>query len=94
MPLILRLPKVGFHSKRPMIYQLVKLSGLSRFKEGTLIDANFLKTHGLIKSTYKPFKILADGEIKKPFTIQAHAFSQGAKEKITKAGGKVEIIGN
>ncbi len=92
MPLIKRLAKFGFDSKRPVIYQLVKLAQLNRFKEGTMIDVNFLKGHNLIKTLKQPIKILGDGEIKKAFTVQAHGFSKSAQEKITGAGGKAEIV--
>ena len=92
MSLIRRLPKVGFRSKRPVIYQVVKLKSLSRFKEGTVINADFLKEHGLIKSARKPFKILGDGDLKKPFVVKANGFSESAKEKITKVGGTAELI--
>lgn len=92
MPLIRRLPKVGFNSKNPTIHQLVNLESLSRFKEGTVINADFLKSHGLIKSAWKTYKILGNGELKKPLTVHAHQFSKSAEEKITKAGGKAELI--
>ncbi len=92
MPLIRRIPKLGFNSKRPILYQVVNLENLDRFKDGAVIDAMFLKTHGLIKSLNKPFKILGDGEVKKAWTVQANAISKIAQEKIVKAGGKVEIV--
>ena len=92
MPLILRLPKVGFRSKRPILYQIVELARLTRFKEGTVIDAAFLKSHGLIKSLRKPYKILGEGDLKKPFTIRANSFSKSAEEKIVNAGGKIETL--
>ena len=41
MSLIRRLPKVGFNSKRPIFYQVVKLANLTRFEEGTVIDPPF-----------------------------------------------------
>lgn len=88
MSLLRRLPKVGFRSKRPVIYQLVNLKDLTRFKEGAVIDADFLKSHGLVKSTNRPIKVLGEGEIKKPLTVQANRFSKSAEEKIVKAGGK------
>jgi len=37
-------------------------------------------------------KILGKGELNKAITVKANAFSQAAKERIEKAGGKVEII--
>jgi len=92
MPLIRRLPKVGFRSKRPVIYQLVKLGSLSRFKEGAMVDAQILKDNGLIKNIYKPFKILGDGEIKNAITVSAYSFSKSAAEKLKKAGCKYKTI--
>ena len=92
MPVIRRLPKVGFNSRDPKIYQVVKLASLSRFKEGTVIDANFLKSHGLIKSPHRLFKILGGGELKKPLIIHADSFSKSAQEKIVKIGGKAEVL--
>ena len=92
IPLIKRLPKVGFRPKRSHLYQVVNLDSLSRFKEGTVINAEFLKTHGLIRDMAEPVKILGDGELKKPLTIQAHRFSKNAQAKIAKAGGKVETV--
>ena len=92
MPLIRRLPKVGFRRKDPLVYQVVKLLSLKRFKEGTVIDGEFLKSQGLIKSIYKPYKILGDGEVTKSWTIRAFSFSKSAQEKIVKAGGKAETI--
>ncbi|MFH1360255.1 MAG: 50S ribosomal protein L15 [Candidatus Omnitrophota bacterium] len=92
VPLIRRLAKFGFRSKNPKIHQLVKIESLSRFKEGTIIDANILKSHGLIKSARRTIKVLGDGEIKKSLTVCAHYFSKSAQEKIKQAGGKVEII--
>ena len=37
-------------------------------------------------------KVLAKGEVKKAFTVKAHAFSEKAKAAIEKAGGKIEVI--
>jgi large subunit ribosomal protein L15 len=92
MPLIRRLPKVGFRSKRPILNQIVHLKRLNIFKDGTVINAEFLKAQGLIKSLNKPFKILGDGEIKKSLVIQAKSISKSAEEKVLKAGGKIEKI--
>ncbi|OGX34964.1 MAG: 50S ribosomal protein L15 [Omnitrophica WOR_2 bacterium RIFCSPHIGHO2_02_FULL_52_10] len=89
MPLIRRLPKVGFRSKRPVLNQVVDLGRLNRFKEGTVIDADFLKTHGLIKSLNKPFKIMGDGEIKRALVFHTERMSVSAREKVLKAGGKI-----
>ncbi len=37
-------------------------------------------------------KILGDGQLKGAITVHAHKFSKSAQEKITKAGGKVEVL--
>ena len=92
MPLLKRLPKVGFNSKQPIVYQVVNLETLRRIKEGAVVDGEYLKQHGFIKSLAKPFKILGEGELSKPLTIRAHSFSKSAQEKIIKAGGKAETI--
>ena len=39
-----------------------------------------------------PVKILGDGELTIALTVHAHKFSKSAQEKITKAGGKVEVL--
>lgn len=92
MPLIKRLAKVGFRSKNPTIYQIVKLRDLTRFQPGTVVNAESLKSHRIIKSLYRPFKVLADGEIKEPLVVHAHSFSKSAEEKIINAGGTVQRI--
>lgn len=92
MPLIRRLPKVGFRSHRPILNQVVNLERLNQFKSGTVINAELLKAQGLIKSLNKPFKILGDGEIKELLVVQAQSISKTAQEKIIKAGGKIEEV--
>ena len=61
MSLSRRLPKVGFRRKNPLVYQVVKLESLNRFDGGTVITKELLKSQGLIKSVFKPFKISSDG---------------------------------
>lgn len=92
MHLIRRLPKVGFNSRRPKVYQIVPLDELNAFKDGTVVTAQVLKEQGLIKSVRRPVKILNNGDIKKRLTIQAQGFSKAAQEKIAKAGGKAEVV--
>lgn len=92
MPLIRRMPKRGFTSRsKDDYYQLVHLADLSKIKEQT-ITLQLLKEKGLIKDLKRQVKILSDGEIKNPVSVQAHAVSKKALEKINNVGGKVEII--
>ncbi|MCR4336573.1 MAG: 50S ribosomal protein L15 [Candidatus Omnitrophica bacterium] len=92
VPLIRKLPKVGFRSHRPILYQVINLDDLNRFREGTVVDASKLKKEGLIKNVFKPFKVLGGGELKKSLTVHAYRFSKSASEKIEKAGGKTETV--
>lgn len=94
MRLIRRLPKVGFNSHRPILNQIVKIEQLDKFEKGEEVNALTLKSKGLVQSLYQPIKILGNGEIKKSLTVKIASISKTAKEKIEKAGGKVEVIGN
>ena len=75
MRLIRRLPKVGFRSHRPKVYQIVSVESIDiKFEKNAVISSESLKAKGLISSTNKPYKILSDGEIKKPFTFNGGVF--------------------
>jgi len=93
MPIIRRLPKVGFNTVNPVVYQVVHMDSLNRFDAATVVNADLLKSAKLLASLRKPYKILSRGEIKKALTVQANAFSADAAEKIKMAGGKAEIVG-
>jgi large subunit ribosomal protein L15 len=90
-PLIRRIPKRGFHSKFKKEYQIVNLIDLNRLKE-SVVTLELLENKGLIKDKMRLVKILGNGEIKNPITVQAHAFSRRAKDLIEKIGGKTELI--
>lgn len=90
-PLIRRMPKRGFTNKFKKEYQIVNLDDLNRIKEPK-IDLALLEEKGLIKNKGKLVKVLGDGKINNPVTVQAHAFSKKASQEIVNAGGKVEII--
>ena len=91
MPLIRRIPKRGFTSRAKLEFQIVNLEQLKKIKEPK-ISLDLLEEKGLIKDKNKLVKILGEGEIKNPITIQAHAISKKAAEKIKNAGGTVEVI--
>jgi large subunit ribosomal protein L15 len=93
MRLVRRMPKRGFTSPHRLEYSVVNLIALEElFEAGTTVGPQALQDKGLIKNQNYPIKILARGEIKKALTIQAHRFSESAKTKIERAGGKVEVI--
>ncbi len=66
---------------------LEKLAALGE----TTITPEVLRKAGVI-STKHPVKILGDGELSSALTVHAHKFSKSAQEKITKAGGKFEVL--
>ena len=91
MPLHRRLPKRGFTNIFRTEYTVLNIDRIASLGEGdvtleTLVKAGLVKDGALVK-------VLGDGELKKKVNVQAHKFSKSAQEKITKAGGKAEIIG-
>jgi len=93
MPLQRRVPKRGFYNPFGTTYQVVNVGEIARKVDaGTEIDPAGMKQLGLLHGADAPVKVLATGEIDKAVVIRANAFSQTAKEKIEKAGGKAETI--
>src|SRR5690349_3356416 len=90
MPLHRRLPKRGFTNIFRKEYNIVNLEKLVRLAE-TTINPDVLRKAGVI-NTKHPVKILGDGELTSAITVQAHKFTKSAQEKITKAGGKFEVL--
>lgn len=92
MPLQRRLPKRGFTSLNKKDFNLINLKDLEAFESGSTISLELYGQAGLINKIKDGVKILADGELSKPLTVQAHKFSKAAAEKIEAAGGKAEVI--
>jgi len=90
MPLHRRLPKRGFTNIFREEYGIVNLEKLSGLGE-TVINPELLRKAGLVRAKRR-VKVLGDGEVTAALTVHAHKFSKSAQEKITKAGGKVEIL--
>src|SRR6185369_9092621 len=92
MPLQRRLPKRGFHNIFRREYAVVNLVRLDAvFESGAVVDTAALVERGLVRRG-QPVKILGQGELTKPLTVKAHAFSESAKTRITAAGGSAEVI--
>src|SRR5438876_8367836 len=90
MPLHRRMPKRGFTNIFRKEYNIVNLERLAALGE-TTITPDVLRKAGVIKTKH-PVKILGDGELKSAITVHAHKFSKSAQAKITKAGGKFEVL--
>ena len=93
MPLSQRLPKLpGFKNPFKKVYEVVNLSKLSRFPDGTRVDAEALAEAGLVRPGLE-IKILGTGGITRKLTVEAHAFSLGARDAIEARGGSVKVLG-
>lgn len=93
IPLVRRLPKRGFTNVFKIEYSVVNLKALSRIEGEGVITPSLLKENGIIKGRNPLVKILGAGEVNRPLVVEAHRFSESAKEKIESAGGQVKVIG-
>jgi large subunit ribosomal protein L15 len=93
MPLFRRIPKRGFSNyKFATRYEVVNVSQLERFDEGTYINVEKLSDAGLVDGLKSKVKILGDGELTKKLQVTAHKFSKAAEQKILASGGTAKII--
>jgi large subunit ribosomal protein L15 len=91
MPLHRRLPKRGFTNIFRTEYTVLNLDRIAQLGEANVTLETLMKA-GLARNG-ELVKVLGDGDLKSKINIQAHKFSKSAQEKITKAGGKAEVIG-
>ena len=91
MPLTRRIPKRGFTNIFGKEYAIVNVSALNCFEDGTVITNEALIEAGLIKKPLDGVKVLGGGELTKKLTVNVDKVTESAKEKIEKAGGKVEV---
>lgn len=91
-PLFKRLPKRGFTNINRVEYAVVNVKDLNCFAAGSVVDLEALKAKGLVKKEYEGVKILGNGEIKVALTVKAAKFSEVANQKISAAGGNIEVL--
>lgn len=92
IPLIRKIPIRGFNNynfrKR---YSTINVGDLEVLEPNTVVDIEFLYENRFIgKIEEYGLKVLGDGELTKPLTIKANKVTKTAREKIEKAGGKIE----
>ena len=92
MPLYRRLPKRGFKNIFAKEYVEINVEQLEKFEDGTVVTPELLVEHRVVSKTKDGIVVLGRGELSKKLTVQAARFSSSAKEKITAAGGKYEVI--
>ncbi len=93
-PIQRRLPKRGFRVPFPVVTVALNIAELDRFEAGATINEAALREARLVQGRDVRIKILGDGDLSKKLTVEAHAFSKSASEKIEKAGGKAVVISN
>ena len=94
MPLHRRVPKRGF-SNEPFKkeFSTINVSDLSRFEKGSKVGPQELLDSGVIRKLREHgLRVLGDGEVDRALHVSAHYFTASAREKITKAGGTVEVL--
>ena len=96
LPFYRRLPFMrgqGFTPRNQVVYNEVNLDQLTEtFKASEDVTPETLGKAHLLRDSRNPIVILGRGELNIALKVRAHRVSAGAKEKIEKAGGSVELI--
>ena len=93
MPLIRRLPKVGFTNHFRKEYLTINVENLNGYNDGDTVNYESLAEKGLVKKAQGAgLKVLGNGELTKNLHVVANKFSASAIEKIKKAGGTIEVL--
>lgn len=96
LPFYRRLPFMrgeGFTPPNQVTYNEVNLDQLSQaFKADAEVTPETLEKVHLLRDSRNPVVVLGRGELTVPLKVRVHRVSAGAKSKIEKAGGAVELI--
>jgi large subunit ribosomal protein L15 len=91
MPLQRRLPKRGFKNIFKVEYAIINLRDINKIEGLDIITFDILRDKGIIKNLKDGLKVLGAGDLQRPVTIKAAAFSASALTKIAASGGKAEV---
>jgi len=93
MPLMRRLPKIGFFTPpHQKVYAVINIGMLESIPEGTSVTPEFLKEKRIIRTFRRGLKVLGAGKLTKKLNVAAHAFSASARKAIEAAGGTCRVI--
>ena len=94
MPLTRRVPKKkGFTNLNREAWAVVNVERLAqRFEADDTVSPESMAAAGLVRRRM-PVKVLGGGELDRALTVRAHGFTRVAREKIERAGGRVEVLG-
>lgn len=97
LPFYRRLPFMrgqGFTPRDQVEFNEINLDQLTdSFKADADVNPETLQNAHLLRDPRNPVVILGRGELNVALKVRAHRVSAGAKAKIEKAGGSVELIG-
>lgn len=93
MPLYRRIPKLKhFPIINRQEYTIINVGALASLAANTTVNLSSLMEAGIVTTDDGPLKILGSGELSVALTVQAAAFTAGARSKIEAAGGSCEIL--
>jgi len=91
MPIQRRLPKRGFRSAAKVAGHTaeVRLQELGKL-EDAVIDLATLKKANIVPAQAEQAKVYLSGTLEKAVTLRGIRLTKGAREAVTRAGGKIE----
>ena len=91
MPLMRRLPKVGFtNGPFRKKYQIISLDQINSLTEGP-INGELLRKLGWIQKN-QMIKVLAKGKLSRKVNVEVHGISCVARKQIEDLGGSVKVL--
>lgn len=88
MPLYRRIPKLKhFTVINRQQYTTINVEDLASLAANTTVTLASLMEAGIVTTDDGPLKILGNGELSVPLTVQAAAYTESARRKIEAAGG-------
>jgi len=92
MPLVRRLPKIGFNNKVfEKVYNVINICDLNRFDDGDNVDYALLLKNRLVNKKCNYVKLLGNGELEKKISITVDKVAKSALKKVEEAGGTVSL---
>ena len=92
MPGYRQMPKLkGFKNFNAICYAEINVGDLANV-QATEITLESLQAEGKVCDKAVALRVLGTGELSKAVTVSARYFTESAKEKIEKAGGKAQLV--
>jgi len=93
MPLYRRVPKLKhFEIINQKKFSVINLEKLNKFNDDEVVNLDSLVKKGVLFKPKFPLKILGNGNLKVKLKVEAHSFTNAAKEKIEAAGGSCIVV--